>query len=56
MKNVQENTSTAGLAAMRVHSTAEHFDSTDGASTIDARRLHVAVAATPEPDRFLARP
>jgi hypothetical protein len=56
MKNVQENTSTAGLAAMRVNSTAGHFDSTDGASIIDARRLHVAVAATPEPDRFPARP
>jgi hypothetical protein len=56
MKNVQENTSTAGLAAMRVHSPAGHFDSTDGASIIDARRLHVAVTVTPEPDRFLARP
>jgi hypothetical protein len=56
MKNVQENTSAAGLAATRVQSPAEHFDSTDGASIIDARRLHVAVTVTSEPDRFPARP
>jgi hypothetical protein len=56
MKNEQENTSTAGLAAMRGQSPAEHFDSTDGASIIDARLRHVAVTVTPEPDRFPARP